>query len=64
MFGQVFDHDCSQFVRGRKNVVLQFYCLLSGVDTKKIDKGRILGDFNRYLEGVWEDSSLVKIQGG
>ena len=34
-----------------------------GVDTAKIDKGRIWGAYSEYLEGIFGDPSLVKIQG-
>ena len=35
----------------------------AGVDTEKIDKGRILGGVKGYLEGMFRNPSLITIQG-
>ena len=37
--------------------------IFTGVKTEKNRKGRILGRFKGYLEGIFGDPSLTKIQG-
>ena len=47
----------------RAGVFVSFEWVYTGVKTEKIRKGRILGGVQGYLEGIFGDPSLTKIQG-